>query len=60
LRILILEVSCMDFSNHREGGMIFIRLSSFLLYRGCVSLEKQKSQGKVVEVTVNIARRKTL
>jgi hypothetical protein len=42
---------CLDFLNHREGGVVFfIRFSSFLLYsvqlrtveilRGCVSLKK--------------------
>jgi hypothetical protein len=51
----------MDFLNHWEealqGGMIF--LSGFPPFsftetvRGCVSLKKQKSQGKDVEVTVN-------
>ncbi len=47
----------MDFINHREGGMF----STILLYRvravetvrGCMSLKKQKSQGKAVEVTSN-------
>ncbi len=54
----------MDFLNHREGGVVFLGfyqvfLLSPLQYhtaetvRGCVSLKKQKSQGKAVEVTVN-------
>ncbi len=44
--------------------MVSVRFSSFFLYsvqlnivetvRGCVSLKKLKSQGKAVEVTVNI------
>ncbi len=55
---------CKYFFNHNEGGMVFfIRFLSFPLYsvqnwivvivRYCVSLKKSKSQGKVVEVTVN-------
>ncbi len=47
----------MDFLNHREGGKVFYQvfhLSPFTDFvRGCVSLKKLKSQGKVVEVTVN-------
>ncbi len=58
----------MDFLNHREGGNGFLSgfLSgfppfSFTIYsnwtleiaRGCMSLKKEKSQGKAVEVTVN-------
>jgi hypothetical protein len=53
------------FFRHREGGMVFYQI--FLLYPlskvtenwtgetvgGYVSLKKQKSQGKAVEVTVN-------
>jgi hypothetical protein len=55
---------CMDFLNHREGGMVSIRFSSFLLYnvqqlnwRNCKRLrefEDRNLKGKLyVEVTVN-------
>jgi hypothetical protein len=42
------------FLTHWEGGMVFL-LSPWPLetIRGCVSLKKQKSQGKAVEVTAN-------
>jgi hypothetical protein len=46
----------MDFLNHREGGMISIRFSSFLLYRNCKRLrefEEMAISSKAVEVTVN-------
>ncbi len=50
---------CMDFLNHREGGIVFfyIRFPPFSFtetQRGCVSLKKKyKFQGKAEEVTVN-------
>ena len=55
---------CMDFLNHREGGMVFCQgfpPFSFKVYsnwtvetvRGCVILQKNKPQGEDVEVTVN-------
>jgi hypothetical protein len=42
LRVLRLKVSVVDFLNHREGGMVFIRFSSFLLYRSCKKLHEFK------------------
>ncbi len=49
----------MDFLNQREGGKVFYFF--FTVYSsctvetvwGCMSLKKQKSQDKAVEVTVN-------
>ncbi len=53
----------MDFLNHREGGMVVYqdfllsplhcRVTELETVRGCVSLKKDKSQGKAVDVTVN-------
>jgi hypothetical protein len=40
----------MDFLNHREGGMVSIRFSSFLLYRNFKRLrefEEIESQAKL-------------
>jgi hypothetical protein len=45
----------MDFLHHRDGvwfSIGFPPVSFTETVRGCVSLNKQKSQGKAVEVTV--------
>ena len=56
LRVLRLEF-CMDFLNHREGDVVlYIRFSSFLLYRNCNRLrefEETEISSKAVEETVN-------
>jgi hypothetical protein len=54
---------CIGFLNHRDGGMVF----SFIVYsnwtvetvRDCVSLKKQKSQGKAVEMIANSKKEKS-
>jgi hypothetical protein len=53
----------MDFFNHREGGIVFYQVFLFFplqctvteleTVRGCVSLNKYKSQGQALEMTVN-------
>ncbi len=46
----------MDLLNHREGGLVFYKVSSFLLYRNCKRLREFKVKeipSKVVEVIVN-------
>jgi hypothetical protein len=57
LRVPRLEVSeCISFLNHREGVWFSIMFPPFSFtetVRGCVSLKKQKSQGKAVAVIVN-------
>jgi hypothetical protein len=59
LRVFRLEVSGMDFLNHRKGGMVFL-LSPLQCtvthYRNCKRLrefEETETQGKAVEVTRN-------
>ncbi len=34
------QVSVVDFLNHREGGMVFYQVSSFLLNRNCKKLHE--------------------
>jgi hypothetical protein len=46
----------MDFLNHREGGMVFCQVSSFLLYRNCKTLREfaeREISSKTVEMIVN-------
>jgi hypothetical protein len=46
----------MDFLNHREGGMVFYQVSSFLLYRNCKRLREFKEieiSSTAVDVTAN-------
>ncbi len=53
----------MDFLNHREEGMVFYQVFLLALLqctvtdlykyvRGCMSFKKQKSQGKIEELSV--------
>ncbi len=46
----------MDLIYHREGGLVFCQVSSFLLYRNCKRLrevEEIEISSRAVEVIVN-------